>query len=317
MDVDVDADPPLDLLALPNETLNTIFVYLSPSSLVALIRCCRRLQSVCERLLYSNIDIEENVDDDFRDPNALVTPVKTDGCCTAVRRRPHLATGVKRISIRWTRSRRNGHRNGQPEHPLRLAPGTMSALKCLLHMAASTTTLILYLAGFRGSYREVLDQCTFRLRSLSLGGRVAAPGVHSFEVGASSDIEWFLQHQPNIMHLHLPDTHRELRLRSGVDLPFLASFRGDARAAASLLPGRPVRALALSGSEPSEAALIACGLARNPIRSLDLAGLAVTPTQLLTISKHLTAPETLRIRLALRHTLHFTFSGMVCCERIF
>ncbi len=52
---------------------------------------------------------------------------------------------------------------------------------------------------------------------------------------------------------------------SGVDLPFLASFRGDARAAASLLPGRPVRALALSGTEPSEAALIACGLARYPI----------------------------------------------------
>ncbi len=208
--------------------------------------------SVCERLLYSNIDIEESVDGDVRDPNALVTPVKTDGCCTAVRRRPHLATAVKRISIRWTHSRRHGHGgHGQLEHPLRLAPGTTSALRCLLHMAASTSSLILYLAGFRGSYREVLDGCTFRLRSLLLGGRLTATGAHTYDSGAGSDIEWFLQHQSLIVHLHLPDTYRELRLRSGVDLPFLASFRGDARAAASLLPGRPVRALALSGTEPS------------------------------------------------------------------
>ena len=50
---------------------------------------------------------------------------------------------------------------------------------------------------------------------------------------------------------------------------------------------------------------------RKPVKKLDLSALSVTPMQLLTISKHLTALETLRMRLALRHTLHFTFSGMV------
>lgn len=289
MDVDVDVDR-AELLSLPNETLITILHYLSPPSLVALIRSCKRLQGVCERLLYSDIDIEESVDGD---PQAIVTPFKTDGCCTAVRRRPYLATAIKRISIRWTRDR------ARSRHQVLLAPGIASSLRCLLHMASYIDTLELHLAGFRGSYREILEGCAFRLRVLALSGP------------ENVEVEWFLQLQSGVAHLHLADQHRPLRLRN-FDLPFLESFRGDARAAATIVPGRPIRALALSGHEPTEQSLIACGHSKHPIRRLDLGNLSITPTQLLIISKHLTAPETLRIRLALRHTLHFTFSGMVC-----
>jgi hypothetical protein len=133
---------------------------------------------------------------------------------------------------------------------------------------------------------------------MALSGPVNAP------------VEWFLRTQPNIIHLHLGDHHLPVHLAPH-DLPSLETFRGDAKTAACILPGRPVLGLALNGHEPTEESLIAFAYTSQPIRRLDLGSLSVTPMQLLTVSKHLTALETLRMRLALRHTLHFTFSGMV------
>ena len=126
----------------------------------------------------------------------------------------------------------------------------------------------------------------------------------------SSDL---LRAQPTLRDLYLGgDTARQALALTPNDLAWLSSFRGDARVAASVLPGRPVTVLTLSnGGEPSEAVLRACACTARPVRRLDLSALAVTPTQLLAISKHLTQLHALRMRLALRHTLHFTFSGMV------
>lgn len=284
------ASPPFSvLLALPNETLTTVIEYLGPQSLARLVRVCRRLQGVGERLLYGEISISESVDGD---PDAIVTPHQTDGCCTAVRRRPHLALSVKKISIRWIRDRARSH------HHLRLAPGVIYGLRTLLQMSVLTESLELHLAGYGGGYAELFDGCGFQLRYLALSGPVNAP------------VEWFIRNHPGIVHLHLGDHHVPLCLAPD-DLPLLETFRGDPQTAASILPGRPVRGLALSGHEPSEQSLIAFAFTKRPIRRLDLSGLSITPNQLLTISKHLTALETLRMRLALRHTLHFTFSGMV------
>lgn len=279
----------LDLLDLPNETLFTIFGYLSNDSLVALVRVCRRLHSIGERLLYANIVISESVDGD---PESIVVPYKTEGCCSAVRYRPHLAASIKKLVIRWNRDRARKHYN------FRLAPGILQSLHHLLHVASGIEVLELHLAGFHGSFFDLLAGVSFRLRSLGLSGPLNDP------------IEWFLATQPGIVHLHLGDHHNPLNLAPR-DLPILDTFRGDTQCASSILPGRPVRGLALSGHEPSERLLIAFGYTRCPIRYLDLSALSITATQLLTISKHLTALEILRMRLALRHTLHFTFSGMV------
>ncbi|KAI5124261.1 hypothetical protein M0805_005110 [Coniferiporia weirii] len=282
---------PLALLSLPNETLSTVLAHLPPGSLVSLVRVSRRLQSISERLLYSDISISDSVDGD---PDTIVTPYQTQGCCTAVRRRPHLASSIRRILIRWSRDRARQH------HECRFAPGVLRGLHDLLLAAAQIDVLELHLAGLPAGYdyAELLGGTAFHLRRLALSGPVDGP------------VEWFLRVQPGVVHLQLGDHRRPLVLAPH-DLPLLESFRGDARCAASVLPGRPVSGLALSGYEPSEELLVAFAYSKLPIRRLDLSGLSVTPTQLLTISKHLTALETLRMRLALRHTLHFTFSGMM------
>ncbi|KAH8111068.1 hypothetical protein DFH11DRAFT_1690543 [Phellopilus nigrolimitatus] len=238
------------LLSLPNESLTTVFAYLPPPALAALVRVSRRLQLLAERLLYSTIVISE----------------PTFACCAAVARRPHLAACIRRLAVRWSRDRAAAHL------PYRLAPHVAPALRALLHAAPHIDALELHLAGFP-----------------------AAPSCAPSPPSSTSTS---------------PTTAARSCLAPH-DLPRLASFRGDARCAAALLPGRPVSALALSGHEPTAPVLRACACSSRPIRRLDLSALSVTPTQLLTISKHLTALEILRMRLALRHTLHFTFSGMM------
>ena len=278
-----------DLTVLPNETLTTIFEHLGNDSLVSLVRVCRRFQGIGERLLYCNIVIVESI---HRDSDGYMSPQQTEGCCTAVLLRPYLASNTKKISIRWQ------HDSRHVQDDFELAPSVAPGLRYLLRSAHSLEILELHLAGYRGSWHDLLDGYSFQLRCVALSGPVNAP------------VEWFLSTQPNIIHLNLGDHRLPLRLAAR-DLPSLETFRGDARTAASILPGRPVQGLALSGQEPSVECLIAFAYTRLPIRRLDLGGLSITPRQLLTISKHLTAVESLRMRLALRHTLHFTFSGMV------
>lgn len=277
------------LATLPNETLTTIFEHLGRESIVAVIRVCRRFQGIGERLLYSDIVITESLQ---RDPDGFMSPQHTERCCTAVLLRPYLVSNTKRISIRWQRDRT------RDSDDFELAPSVVPGLRYLLRSAYALESLELHLTSFNGSWNDLLDGCTFQVRCMALSGPVNAP------------IDWFLAMQPGIIHLHLGDHHIPLHLASH-DVPVLETYRGDARAAASILPGRPVHGLALSGQELSEECLIAFAYTRLPLRRLDLGNLSVTPRQLLTISKHLTALESLRMRLALRHTLHFTFSGMV------
>lgn len=287
------ASPATDLQilkSLPNETLTTVFEYLRSDNLVSLTRVCRRFQGISERLLYSNIVITENI---HCDSDGYLSPRQTEGCCTAVLLRPYLATNTKKISIRW---QYNPGRVQDDDN--QLAPSVVPGLRYLLRSAHSLETLELHLVGYEGNWYDLLDGCSFKLRCMALNGPVNAP------------VEWFISTQPNIIHLHLGDHHLPLHL-SPHDLPSLETFRGDAQTAASILPGRPVHGLALSGREPSEESLIAFAHTRLPIRRLDLGSISITPMQLLTISKHLPALKSLRMRLALRHTLHFTFSGMV------
>jgi hypothetical protein len=48
-----------------------------------------------------------------------------------------------------------------------------------------------------------------------------------------------------------------------------------------------------------------------PVRELDLSGMSVTPTLLRSVSRHLSHVEWLKVRLALRHTLHHALYGIV------
>ncbi|KAL5536896.1 hypothetical protein ACEPAF_719 [Sanghuangporus sanghuang] len=276
---------------LPNETLSAVCAHLNPSSLCALVCASHRLQSVGERLLYSDIVITDSVDSD---PDTIVTPRRLLNCYTAIVRRPYLAQCIRRFVVRWTRDRARKH------HECLLAPDVLPALKFLLQSASQTEVLELHLAGLPPGfdYNALLLGACFRLRRLALSGSSDAP------------VESFLCTQPSIVYLHLPDHRNPLALRPQ-DIPFLETFRGDLHCAGSIIPGRPVSTLILSGHEPSDLLLAPLGHSTRPIRRLDLSALSVTPTQLLTISKHLTALETLRMRLALRHTLHFTFSGMM------
>lgn len=276
---------------LPNETLTAVLAQLNPSSLCALVRVSRRLQSIGERLLYSDIVIIDSVDSD---PWTVVTPRRLLNCCTAIARRPYLAHCVRRFVVRWTRDRARKH------HECLLAPNVLRTLHFLLRAATQIEVLELHLAGLpqRFDFNTLLAGASFRLRRLALSGSADAP------------IESFLRSQSLISYLHLPDHRNPLALRPQ-DIPLLETFRGDLHCAGSVIPGRPVSTVILSGHEPSGQLLAPLGYSTRPIRRLDLSALSITPTQLLTISKHLTALETLRMRLALRHTLHFTFSGMV------
>lgn len=279
----------MSLLSLPNETVSTVFEFVtSATDLAAAVRVCHRLHGVGERALYTNIVIVDPIDNQS---SSVVIPHKTVCCCTTILRKDYLASFIKKFHLRWTKDQ------------VRIAEGripqpVVERLSRVLQRSNHIESLELHLAGFSGFYQEILDQCFFQLRYFSLSGSTNKP------------IEWFLHSQPTLVHLHLGDQHLPLTLLTE-DLPVLEWFRGDPITAASILPFRPVTGLSLIGREPTEDCLRAFSDSTIPIRALDLGGLSITPMQLVMISKHLSALESLRMRLALRHTLHFTFSGMV------
>jgi hypothetical protein len=144
--------------------------------------------------------------------------------------------------------------------------------------------------------------CLPSLRTLALRG-IGTPPSH--------ELERILHNHPKLLHLRLSDYHRALHLPP-TDIPHLRSFRGHPATAASILPGRPVQALALVGCElatEEDLARIAAG--SIPVRELDLSGMSVTPTLLRSVSRHLSHVEWLKVRLALRHTLHHALYGIV------
>jgi len=95
-------------------------------------------------------------------------------------------------------------------------------------------------------------------------------------------------------------------------LPLLTSFRGSADAAASILPGRPVQYLSLIGedSDVNRDNLPRMTYTTRPLRFLDLSAMSIRPMLLRNVSTYLPTIESLRLRLALRHTLHYSFSGI-------
>lgn len=144
--------------------------------------------------------------------------------------------------------------------------------------------------------------CLPSLRTLSLRGIGTPPSL---------ELERILRNHPTLLHLRLSDYHRALHDLSPTDVPHLRSFRGHPATAASVLPGRPVQALGLVGCElATEDDLARMAAGSIPVRALDLSGMSVTPTLLRSVSRHLSHVEWLKVRLALRHTLHYALSGI-------
>ena len=148
------------------------------------------------------------------------------------------------------------------------------------------------------------------LRTLALHGLGSPP---------ATELERVLHRHPALQHLRLGDYHRALRL-APTDVPHLRSFRGCPATAASVLPGRPVQALGLVGGcgcecelamTTAEEVLARIAAGSVPVRVLDLSGLCVTPALLRSVSRHLSHVEWLKVRLALRHTLHYALSGSI------
>lgn len=287
---------------LPNETLFAIFEYLQPSALTPVLCVSQRFRAVAERILYANISIVEKL------PRTAPRPHLTAGCFTTILDR-NLSEVVRKISIRW-----HSDSSGPREFYTPYVEPVLQTINRALRFCngLESLELALGLSGGTISSRGILEGCSFpslRLFALSGVGRGSLnPKVHPTP---SPPIEWFLSATPSIQHLRLADCYETLSLDPS-DLPFLTTFRGSAPTAASVLPGRPVQLLSLVGHEfvtERDLERIACSSAR--IRWLDLSAMSVTPILLRDISRHLFGVEFLKLKLALRHTLHHALSGIV------
>ena len=289
---------PAALLALPNEILNVIFELLASDDLLCVLTVCQRLHDVGERLLYQNISISENVgvvEDSQSIPAPSVIPYKTSTCCSTVLRRLYLASGITKIQLRWCRDR-------ERQSDYRLTAATQQQLHDFFQACTHIEHLELHIGGLVNRLDDILSGHSFHVRSFSLTGLTNIPSIQQF-----------LHTQPLLLHLHIGDLHEPLQLERN-DLLRLERFRGDPRMAASIVPTRPVHWLTFSGQDLSEEVLKIFSSNPNCVRWLDLGSLSVTPTQLVLVSRHFAGIEWLRMKLALRHTLHFSFSGLVSLQ---
>ncbi|KAH7922596.1 hypothetical protein BV22DRAFT_1131305 [Leucogyrophana mollusca] len=281
--------------SLPNETLASIFCGLSPSILTSTARVSRQWRAVAEWILYSNVFITESLS-----PTSQF-PYRTLRCCQTIVQHPHLASGVKKFHVRWISER--------GDHYGPFLDVVLSNLSQAIAGAANLESLDLYLGlpSFLESPAPTslvfpTTDCSFHfLRHISLNG------IGHF---SRNRLAYFLNIVPSILHLRLPDYRDQMAVLPHA-LPSLVSFCGSPRAAATVLPGRPVQSLALIGQDyVTEADLSRMALTTLPLSVLDLSGMSVTPILLRNVSRSLPMVEFLKVKLALRHTLHFALSGI-------
>ncbi|KAH9962674.1 hypothetical protein BC827DRAFT_1129892 [Russula dissimulans] len=318
---------------LPNEILDAIFDHLSRDALTRVALVSRRWRANAERLLYSAIVIHEATTMTMT-MTAVATmptvPATTLRCCDTLSARPHLAEYVRRFHVRWE--------TDAVESPLLLLP--------IAHnIARSLVPTLVHLDSLELSFglAPLLPALTAPQYQFALASRPCSTAHHPPQhphphphpqqhrhpqhllpafclpslrtlalhgIGEPPELERVLRSHPALLHLRLGDYHRALRL-SPTDVPLLRTFRGYPATAASILPGRPVHLLSLVACELATEDDLACIAAGSvPVRTLDLSAMSVTPTLLRTLSRHLAHVEWLKVRLALRHTLHHALSGI-------
>ena len=294
-------------MSLPNEILSTIFDEL-PSSTLATVACVSfRFNAVAERILYSAISVTDLLSE------TSPYPLRTLWWCEAMCHRPHLIDTTRKIQIRW-----QAHQS-TPAPPHYLV-NTCERLGQVIRLLVSLESLELSLGPANlvtthnnttpiHALERIIRNCHFsNLRSCSLSTE-RTKGVSPY----TSILSSFLASLPVLRHLKLSDLHTGVEYLPLEALPLLTSFRGSADAAASILPGRPVQYLSLIGedSDVNRDNLPRMTYTTLPLRCLDLSAMAIRPVLLRNVSTYLPTVESLRVKLALRHTLHYSFSGIV------
>ncbi|KAF9526109.1 hypothetical protein CPB83DRAFT_858355 [Crepidotus variabilis] len=335
-------------LQLPNETLEVIFGDLPPATLAILSRVSDRFNGVAERLLYTSPVITDVITPTSPSP---VKTLWWCNAMQRRGREYLLQTTVKKLCIRWQTNpgHQQGGSGSEPQAcplyllnacewlgevlprlvglesleiwlgPANLLPA--HELERLLqhpqyHLQQRGPSTGVPIIKPMHAIERVLWNCRFPyLRSCSLGAEWKR-GVQPYTPVLTN----FLSTLASLRHLRVAD----LVDRSSLDslspnqlppcntLTQLNSFRGPAGAAASLIPGRPVQYLALTGhdSDLHEFNLERMTRGSVPLKSLDLSAMSIRTMLLQNISLNFGCVETLRVRLALRHTLHFAESGI-------
>jgi hypothetical protein len=297
---------PVTITDLPNETLSVISQYLPPRALAVTARISCRLRGVAERQLYSSVCLTDVLSE------SSPTPHKTLRWCKSMHQRLYLGESTKKLQIRW-----QADHGTPPSHHLQNACSHIAGiLRFLIYL--ESLEIFLGPANFAScphdermhAVERAIRGCQLPLlRYCSLGAEWTK-GAQPY----TSILTSFLVSLPTLRHLKLADHHTafKLGLPTGA-MPHLASFRGPADAAAALLPGRPVQVLSLIGqdSDVNRENLPRMMYTTVPLLHLDLSSMSVRPLLLRNISTHLSTVEILTVRLALRHTLHYAFSGIV------
>ncbi|KAF7356619.1 F-box domain-containing protein [Mycena venus] len=291
-------------LSLPNETLVSIFDGLEPTTLADISQVSRRFNAVAERILYSFICIT-----DLLSASSPI-PAKTLNCCQSIIRRPHLIETIKRLQIRW--ALQGDFRVLSPQALIEACAEAGVALQTLaflegLDIFLGPANLAITPSRPIHAIERIVHGCHFpSLRYCSFGAEWTK-GVQPY----TNILPEFLTLVPSLRQLKISDHHAALFLPANA-LPSLSYFRGSPDTAAILLPGRPVHHLALVGqdSDVNRENLPKMALTSVPLRSLDLSAMQVRPTLLRNIASYLAALESLKVRLALRHTLHYALSGI-------
>ncbi|KAF6753068.1 hypothetical protein DFP72DRAFT_903260 [Ephemerocybe angulata] len=289
---------------LPNEILVSIFAELSPPSLALVSRLSKRSNIVAERILYASIHIT-----DFISPESP-TPWKTYLWCESVLKRLNFVDTMRKVHIRW---QSDSSPPPLPQYFIAFCERLGESLQ-YLHFLESLEIQLGPANRISPLSREpmhaverILKRCRFPyLQSCSIGADytkgAAQPYTHVLAA--------FLAHHPGLLHLKIPDFHAALNLPT-TSLHQLSTFRGSPDTAASLLPGRSIQYLALNGADSDLIRVLPMmSCTAVPILYLDLSSISARITLMRSVATYLPNLESLRVRLALRHTLHYSFTGI-------
>ena len=334
-------------MSIPNETLHDIFADLPAPVLAVVALACRRFNAVAERLLYSAISVDDVLSE--RSPNPWRTvrcassilrrPHLVDAVrSVSVRWRTeegtlwqpyrdllaaatHLSSALRTLVFLQT---------------LDIYLGFWSSLS---HDGSASWRVMARQTEQLHPIDAIIQSCSFPQLSVCslhtdwadargtkdrLDVHVETTPTHalsSFLIASSAQLKHLRLHLPQYSSMGLFSFPSE-------SLRELMSFRGNSRMAAAILPGRPVRSLSLEGREEEVTVEILGQLAltasdnaigfphgsahtEQTLRYLDLSSIPIRPVLLRSIAAQLSDIEVLRIKLALRHTLHYAMSGIV------
>lgn len=295
---------PADLM-LPYELLFAVFKELSPQHLAAVSQLSRTFNLIAERILYASVHILDTITPESP------TPWRTYRWCESVLKRLTIVDTMRTVHIRW---QSDGSPPPLPQYFIAFCERLGESLQYLhylesleLQLGPANRISPLSREPMHAVERS-LKRCRFpHLQICSIGADYnkgnAQPYTHI--------LTNFLASHSGLMSLKIPDYHAALNLPVP-SLHQLSTFRGSPDTAASLLPGRSIQHLALNGPDTDLMRILPMMSGSPvPILTLDLNAISARISLLRSVATYLPRLETLRIRLALRHTLHYAFTGIV------